>query len=263
MFKNIILFPSKYGQRLSGVEKAPDVFKGLLNGNIKMVNCSDNLENNLENLYKENMKIYSNKVNIGGDHSMSLATVASTLRMHNNVKVLWFDAHGDINTRASSKTKNLHGMPLGFLTKLDQKSFNFIIPRLNFKNIMYIGIRELDEFESEIIKKYKIKHIKCGSLNRYPKESLNSIKKFINNDPVHLSFDVDVLDPVHMQCTGTKCMDGLTMESAKYILDGLKNQKIVNMDITELNLELGSKKDQEESIYNYVKLFEGYLPFKN
>jgi len=65
-----------------------------------------------------------------------------------------------------------------------------------------------------------------------------------------------------MKCTGTKCKDGLNIESAKYILDGLKNQNIVNMDITELNLELGSEKDQEESIYNYVKLFEGYLPFK-
>ena len=53
------------------------------------------------------------------------------------------------------------------------------------------------------------------------------------------------------------------MESTKKVLDGLLSQNIVNMDITELNMELGTKEDQQESIYNFLKLFENYLPLKN
>ena len=56
---------------------------------------------------------------IGGDHSMSIASVAYTLNRDPNAKVLWIDAHADINTYNSSTTKNLHGMPLSFITGLD------------------------------------------------------------------------------------------------------------------------------------------------
>ncbi len=257
------MFPSRYGQRLMGVEKTPEILKDVLNGTIKNVHCTDDLDENLYNLYNENMKTYSKKVNIGGDHSMSIATVSSSLHMHRNLKVLWIDAHADINTRVTSKTKNVHGMPLGFLTKLDRKNFKFRVPKLDFRNLMYVGIRDLDIFEKEILKEYNVRYIKSESLNINPNETLMRIKRFINGCPVHISFDVDSLDPKYMKCTGTKYKDGLNVESTKKVLDGLLSQNIVNMDITELNMELGTKEDQQESIYNFLKLFENYLPLKN
>ena len=90
----------------------------------------------------------------------------------------------------------------------------------------------------------------------------SNIQKFIDNSPVHLSFDVDVLDPKFIPCTGTPVKNGLHIVPCKFILDELLTTNLVSVDLVELNLELGSEKDQEESIYNYVKLFEGYLPFK-
>jgi len=262
MFKKTILFPSKSGQKLLGVDKTPIVLGNLINGIVNTVECSENLDNNLRNLYVENMKTLDAKLNIGGDHSMSIATVASSLRMNKNLKVLWIDAHGDINTRKSSNTNNYHGMPLGFLTKLDRRKFKFIVPRLDFSNLMYVGIRDLDSYEKSVIRRKKIKYITSSNLNNNTKESIKKIKKFINNDPLHLSFDVDALDPRYMRCTGTRCKNGLELKSAKQMLDELKKEKIVNMDITEFNMELGKKKDKERSIYNYLKLFEEYIDFK-
>jgi arginase len=259
---NIILFPSRLGQKIKGVDRTPLIFKDLIKGNINIVNCSENLDDNLNNLYLENLKVGSPKINIGGDHSMSISTVATSLSLNRNLKVLWIDAHPDINTRLSSFTSNYHGMPLGFLTKLDNRKFKFQIPRLQFKNILYVGIREIDSYEKQVIEKYNINYIKCSEVNKNPEECLKRIKNFINRDPLHISFDVDSIDPELMPCTGTKVKEGLLIEPIRKIMDGLVNEKIVNMDIAELNLHLGTKEEEEKSIYNFINIFEKYLRWK-
>jgi len=259
---NIIFYPSRLGQRLRGVEKTPNILYNWVQGNKKMIDCTRDINNNLLKLYNENLRIKSSKINIGGDHSMSIATVASSLMMYDNLKVIWIDAHADINTRRSSSTKNMHGMPLSFLTKLDNKRFEFCWPKLRFENIMYIGVRDLDCYEKKIVKEKNIKILKSSDINLYPNRSLKKIKKFINGDPTHISFDVDSIDPKYMPCTGTKVNGGIELNKAKYILDKLFIEDIINMDIVELNLKLGEKKDEEKSIENFVKLFDNYLNWK-
>ena len=74
---------------------------------------------NLEILYQTNKSISGKRINIGGDHSMAIASVADSLQKYNDLKVIWIDAHPDINTRKSSSTQNYHGMPLAFLSGLD------------------------------------------------------------------------------------------------------------------------------------------------
>ena len=118
MFKNIILFSHKAGQRLNGVEKTPLILKDLIRNDLKITNTqiSDKLMINLQNLYQTNNEVKGRRINIGGDHSMSIATVADSIEKHNNLKVIWMDAHSDINTYESSLSKNFHGIPLGILT---------------------------------------------------------------------------------------------------------------------------------------------------
>ena len=228
-----------------------------------MIQVTPNQDRNLLELFNENMKINKSKINIGGDHSMSIATVASSLRQYKNLKVIWFDAHPDINTRISSKTKNMHGMPLSFLSKLDNRQFFFKFPQLRLENIMYIGIREFDTFERKIIDEFKIKVIDCHEVNSYPEKSFQKIKNFIKNDPVHLSFDVDSIDPKFIFSTGTKVDKGLKIEQTRYLLNKLLKENLVNIDLVELNLDIGTEEQQQESIYNIFKLFENYLTFKN
>lgn len=267
----LILFPHRLGQLRSGVQNAPLYFKKILKNNSMIIDCNNsdinkyrNMTNNLQNLYLFNSEISERKINIGGDHSMSLATVADSLNKfpENDLKVIWFDAHPDINTYESSESKNFHGMPLGYLTGLGKNSdFSFIINKLSFDNLMYIGIRDIDKYEKEIIDEKNIKYISCDEVNNNLDKSLDKIYEFIGNNPIHLSFDVDCMDPEIIPCTGTRYDNGLNLVNTKIILDKLFDTNIVNIDITEINLELGNKEERDKTISNTLHLFDKYLDY--
>lgn len=258
----LIYFYSKLGQLKNGVQNTPHFFKEVLkNKNYVDIKCNNNsVTENINNLYNSNSLLYKKKINIGGDHSMSIATVADSLNKFSDLKVIWFDAHPDINTYQSSKSKNLHGMPLAYLTGLCQNpDFSFIKTTLPFKNLLYIGIRDIDPFEKKIIDKNGIKYINCNSFNEDILQNQDLIRDFVGGAPIHLSFDVDCLDPKIIPCTGTRCDNGLEFNQTKKILNYLHSFNIVNMDITELNLELGTETDRKISKKNILNLFEKYL----
>ena len=270
--KKLINFPHLLGQKKLGVNKTGRYLKKVLSNDFVDVKCNNsirnrypNMVNNLWKLYRENI-FHNNKINIGGDHSMSLATVADSLNRteEGQLKVLWFDAHPDINTYKSSPSKNFHGMPLSYLTGLDENDdFSFIVNKLNINNIMYIGIRDINKFEKKIIDYYNIWYISPEEFNNDPLKSYDYIKSFIGNDPTHLSFDVDSLDPSLLPCTGTVVKNGLLLEETKIVIDKLHDRKnIINMDITELNLDLGNKDEQIKSLNNFTYLFDKYLKKK-
>ena len=260
---NIIYFPSKLGQIKNGLQNSYKILNSIISSKINIVNCNNSckndLYNNLNNLYITN-QYFDKKINIGGDHSMSIATVAHSLNVHKNLKVIWFDAHPDINTYYRSKTKNLHGMPLSYLSGLDYSlRFHFINNKLDLNNLLYIGIRDIDIFEQEIINKYNISYITPHDFNNNPEYCLQKINNFINTDPVHLSFDVDCMDPNIIPCTGTKVINGLMIDQTKFILDNLYDKNIVNIDIAEINFLLGDNKEQKTTINNFLYLFDKYL----
>lgn len=212
-------------------------------------NVNKNLDYNLRNLYLANSSIKGKRVNLGGDHSMSIATVAHSLNNYSNLKVLWIDAHADINTPEMSKSGNYHGMPLSFLTGLVKNhSFNFINNTLPFRNLMYIGIRNLDDFEKYILDKYMIKYI---TTEEFEKNNFYEILQFIGDSPVHISFDVDSIDPSEISCTGTPVLDGLSSKSVYNLFTTLRNKNIVNVDVTEFNPFLG---DELVSKKNLIKI---------
>lgn len=243
-----ISFPSYLGQRLKAHTNSPaKLLRHLDFKYFHQVCITDDLFQNLHNLYDKNAGIKGKKINIGGDHSMAIATVAHSLNTYPNCKVIWFDAHPDLNTYDSSKTKNFHGMPLSYLLGLDKNDkFNFIKNKLAYENLLYVGIRDLDEFEKEIIEKYNINYISVEefnktSINDFHHNLLKKIKYFIQDDPIHISFDVDCLDPDVLDSTGTPVGEGLTLLRSKKMLNYLlHNENVVNIDITELNLDLGN-----------------------
>jgi arginase len=191
---------------------------------------------------------------------MSIATVADSLNRTKDgeLKVLWFDAHPDINTYKSSPSKNFHGMPLSYLTGLDNNDdFSFIINKLPIQNIMYIGIRDINKYEQKIINKHDMWYLTSDEINDDHKYSYDLIKSFIGNDPFHLSFDVDCLDPSIISSTGTPVKNGLELEQTKYIIDKLLDKpNLINMDITELNLDIGTEYQQLSSLDNFLYLFD-------
>jgi arginase len=263
MFNKFVFFPNNLGQLKKGVETTPKIMKYFLKNNHTFYELSDtqDLIINLNSLYKVNNSFEGKRINIGGDHSMSIATVAHSNNKYSNVKVIWVDAHADINTYASSLTKNYHGMPLSFLTGMVKDDrFPFIQNYLPFNNILYFGLRDLDHFEKFALTKYKIKAITMEDIIKDYNRCLGLVLDFIKDDYVHLSFDVDSMDPNVIPSTGTPVDKGLHLEEGKCLLDTLINKtKICNVDITELNLEIGSTNDRIKSLNNTFHLFDNYF----
>ena len=280
MIKNILLFPHSAGQNLIGVRNTPFILKGLIEKyrskfynfhHVEVRNSRNKIETlnvNLKNLYEKNKEINGKRINIGGDHSMSIGSIAYTLNKHPNAKVIWFDAHADINTHEESKTKNVHGMPLSFLSGLmdttskasetGEYKFDFIKNKLDLKNLMYIGIRDLDEYEKKVIKENEIKVINVDNINyEEPYMIYFRIMNFLKDDPFHLSFDVDSLDPKIIPSTGTSVMSGLLKFQTQTIVRQLMRSKnLVNMDITELNISNDfSDEDNNKSLKNALDIF--------
>jgi arginase len=264
-YKTIILFPNNLGQKKLGVEKAPAYLNKYVNHRhhsvIPVKNTGD-LFQNIRDLYKANQSVRGKRVNIGGDHSMSIATIADTINRYPNAKVVYFDAHADINTYQSSLSKHYHGMPLSFVTGLDPDSrhhFPFLKNKLPFSHLLYIGSRCWDIFEVDEVDKRKIQFITPAEFNQHFDESIRRISDFVGNSPVHVSFDVDSIDPKYIPSTGTPVKQGLELNKAKKMLEFLNSKNVVNMDITELNMDLGSREDGIKSGKNSVKLFSNFL----
>lgn len=264
MFKHVILSSHNLGQKIKGVEKSPNILSKYLQKDISKISseCNDNLFTNLSNIYKTNMDI-NNKpiVNIGGDHSISIATCASSLNKNKNTKFLWFDAHADINTYKESNTQNYHGMVLGYLSgACKHPRFNFIKNHLNLNNLMYIGLRDTDPYERKIIEDNNIHVIRSRECNTETDFVINKIKDFVGDDDVHISFDVDILDPCIMKSTGTPVIYGTNILSTKMIINYiLKTSNVVNLDITELNLDIGDKSSKKRSLDAVLEIFNHSL----
>lgn len=256
MIKNLINFSCSQGQKRLGVELGPYMLFNSKPFNFNKLYCprGRNITKSLRNLYMINSQIKGPRINVGGDHSMSISTVSHSLNTTPNVKVLWIDAHPDINTPKSSPSGNFHGMPLSFLTGISyHPKFDFIINKLPFENLMYIGIRDIDPFEMNVIKE---KNIAIVDKKTVEKNDFHDIENFIGNSPVHISFDVDSIDPKEIKSTGTPVDNGLSSDSVSKLFKMLKYKNIISLDVTEFNPKIGSDYDVYKTKYTVEKIVE-------
>lgn len=254
-FTKLIGASCKYGQRKDGVQLgAKYIFKHMRANN--GVNYIDDFENDgykqLFNLHNTYLNNGWKPLTLGGDHSISLATVASSVEKYkDDLTVVWVDAHADIHTRESSPSQNLHGMPLGSLLGHDPL-FNF--PQIKPEQLVYIGLRDVDPYEQQIIRDLNIESYTMDDINKH---SLNDILSNVykNSEAIHLSFDVDALDPVYISCTGTPVKYGLSLNDATKIITKLK-PKIISSDIVEFNPLLGNKKQALKEAFRIMDIIK-------
>ena len=164
----MIFFSSnQHGQIFKGFKSSLPFLEKHMHLNI--IPPAHNLIQSLNSIYFFNYKYKKPRINFLGDHSSSMATGASSIRQYPNCKFIWIDAHPDINTYDSSYTKNYHGMPLSYLTGLNKPfypmPFPFLINKLSYQNILYIGIRSIDSYEQKIIEDNNIQVIKTNECN--------------------------------------------------------------------------------------------------
>ena len=218
-----------------------------------------------ESLFQKTLSILEKKIKpllIGGDHSQSFATINAILQKYPNLKVLWVDAHADINTRNTSLSNNIHGMPVsGLMGLMKKESWNekWLAQTLQPQNIIYLGIRDLDEAEKQFIKKYNIENYSSKFIKEIGiKPILKNIKKKWRGEPVHISFDIDSLDELIAPATGTPVPEGLSLQDSFEIIKTLKAE-IISFELVEFNPDLAKTPEELEKTENAVKNILSYL----
>ncbi|KAJ5266603.1 arginase [Penicillium angulare] len=187
---------------------------------------------------------------LGGDHSIGAGTVTGTARAVRerfqgaDLSVLWVGAHADINTPQSSMSGRIHGMPVAFasgLAKSPSKGvFDWIMKwhLINLKKLVYIGLRDVDEAEKAIIGQHCIKSFTMGDVRSHGIERIMDLALYHLGDgsPIHVSYDIDSLDPEYAPSTGFPIPGGLSLEEGIYISQRLyATKRLVAMDLVEVN----------------------------
>ncbi|KAJ5493134.1 Arginase [Penicillium diatomitis] len=189
---------------------------------------------------------------LGGDHSIAIGTVSGTAkaireRLGREMAVIWVDAHADINLPEMSPSGNIHGMPMAFLTRLAREDRPDIFGWLKDEHIVstrklvYIGLRDVDRGEKKILREHGIKAFSMHDIDRHGiGRVVEMALAHIGNDtPIHLSFDVDALDPQWAPSTGTPVRGGLTLREGDFICECVhETGNLVAMDLVEVNPSL-------------------------
>lgn len=183
---------------------------------------------------------------IGGDHSMAIGTVAGVARhaaeLERDFFVLWLDAHADFNTLESSESGNTHGMPVAMFCGIDgaeavygQKPVVTVDPR----HVCMMGIRSVDRAEHDLVMDAEIEVHDMRAVDEIGFAQLT--RRFLDkvrahDGMLHVSLDVDFLDPEIAPAVGTTVPGGATVREAHLIMELLHDSDLVtSVDLAEIN----------------------------
>jgi arginase len=168
---------------------------------------------------------------LGGDHSIAMGTIAGIARARGKAPgVIWVDAHGDINTPLTSPTGNVHGMPVHFA--LEQHA-------VDPARMVFIGLRDVDDGEKRVIRELGVKAFTMSDvdrlgMSRVVDEALSIVAGGENS--VHVSFDMDGVDPQEAPGVGTPVRGGITYREAHLLMEGVAaSGTLGSLEITEIN----------------------------
>lgn len=179
---------------------------------------------------------------LGGDHSIVMGTMAGLVKARGAQGLIYIDAHGDFNTTDTTPSGNIHGMGLAACLGLGHpKLVNIggVKPKVKPENVALLGVRELDAGEKELVRKNDIyvatmRDIDEKGIARVVKDAIERAKE--RTKGVHVTFDVDVLDPSEAPGTGTPVPGGLTFREAHLVLEILAERNVpTSFELVEVN----------------------------
>ncbi len=182
---------------------------------------------------------------LGGDHSIAIGTISGVLQHKKQLGVIWFDAHGDINTADTSPTGNIHGMPVAVGFGLGHERLTGVGGRaaiLDPKKFVMIGVRDLDPGEKVLLKQlgvtvYTMHEVDMLGMAKVMEEAIRRVS--CDTDGVHVSFDMDVMDPLHAPGVGTPVFGGLTYRESHLAMELIAAANIVtSAEFVEINTVL-------------------------
>jgi len=183
---------------------------------------------------------------LGGDHSLAIGSIAGTsnhfAREGEPVGLIWFDAHGDANTPETTPSGNIHGMSMAVCLGMgDSELVNLggRSPKIQARHAVLIGVRDLDSGERENLKRASVHVYTMRDVDeRGMRDVLDEAIKIAGDGTagIHLSFDLDVLDPEDAPGTGTPVRGGITYREAHLAMEMLSDRaQVVAIDLVEVN----------------------------
>ncbi|MBL8008577.1 MAG: arginase [Ignavibacteria bacterium] len=189
---------------------------------------------------------------IGGDHSTAIGSIAGISnycrKRNKTLGVIWIDAHADMNTEDTTPSGNIHGMPLAVALGLGHRKLTHIngfSPKVKVDNVALIGIRDVDFLESINIKNlnltvHTMTEIDKAGIHRIIAKVLNDFKSKV--DFIHISFDMDGIDPDFAEGVGTPVPGGLTYRESQLLMEMVADCGCMNsLEILEVNPILDNK----------------------
>lgn len=179
---------------------------------------------------------------LGGDHSIALGSITGVARVHQDIGVIWVDAHSDFNTEQSTPSGNIHGMILGALAGIGHPSLTGVggwSPKINKQTIVIVGARDIDPQEQELLREHKIHVFTMTDIDQRGMSEVMQETIAIASQArhgVHLSLDMDSLDPRDAPGVGTPVKGGLTYREAHLAMEVIAaSKRLVSMDVVEVN----------------------------
>lgn len=212
----------------------------------------ENKRKNLKKLNEFNEKLYKvvlksiddNKfpLILGGDHSLVIASALASINRNNSLGIIWIDAHGDYNTFDTTITGNIHGLPLAAITGYERNELVYFHNGNHYKyeNTVIVGGRDIDPLEIENLKDAGVKVFSTQDIREKGMKEImeEAIRIACNNtDGMHISYDLDVIDPLIAPGVSVPAKDGINLSEAYEAVDIIikHKDKLKSLDLVEYN----------------------------
>lgn len=232
-----------------------------------------------ERIAEELAKTLKNKefpIVLSGDHSSAIGTISGIKKAFSKTKlgVIWIDAHADIHSPYTTPSGNIHGMPLAVvldednieckINKPDQETINYwyqlknvgnIAPKITYKDLVYIAVRDTESQEDFLLKKHGIKNFTTTEIRKRGVEriAIDTLQQLDHCDLIYVSFDVDSMDASISKGTGTPVANGITLREAGNLVARLMtNEKVCCFEMVEVNPTLDKENLMAENAFEIL-----------
>ena len=214
---------------------------------------------------------------MAGDHSTAGATIAGIKIAHpkHRLGVIWIDAHADLHSPYTTPTGNMHGMPLAIslgednitnkMNKVDKETIELwnklkriggITPKIEYQDLVYICVRDIEPEESYLIKKHNIKNFTTAEVKRNGVEKIarDTLAHLNKCNLIYISFDVDCMDSSISKGTGTPVRNGITeKEAGSLCVRLIQNEKVCCFEVSEVNPTLDKENLMAENTFEILQ----------
>ncbi len=217
--------------------------------NVEKEREKDNKKKNIKYVNKFNEELYNAikqennfVITVGGDHSIAIGSDLASKKKHDNIGLIWIDAHSDFHTMNSTISGNIHGMPFATITGQNGIDLSYFFDGEYYKpeNVVLVGGRDIETPEYENLKKAGVKIFTTEDIKKLGVKQVMDEAFLIacdETDGLHISYDLDVIDPSVAPGVSVKAKDGINEKEAFEIVDEIidKSTLLKSFDLVEYN----------------------------